>query len=168
MGNGSKTERTKKNVARIAWVIIAIHALGVYQIMNSGERHDFFTYSNKIASAIGLSNMFGYPFWLNVVVFVSMVMGIALIYFAARMLQFNEKGRKVLSILIIVDVIVMIATFVFSVAYMFPFGLNLSLVMILLKAVIYNGAMITMYVLFYRFLNKPETKCVFIEEDLNS
>lgn len=168
MENGGKTEKTKKNVVRIAWVIITIHALGIYQIMNSGERYNFPAHSNSIFPSIGLSNMFSYPFWSNILVIKSMILGIALIYFAASMLQFNEKGRKVLCILIIFDVIVKIAHSIFNIVYMFPFDLYFGNIIVMLGMVIFNGAMITMYILFFRFLNKPETKAVFIEENLNN
>jgi hypothetical protein len=51
---------------------------------------------------------------------------------------------------------------------MLPFSLSFGFVAVMSKVVIFAGAKMVMYVLFYRFLNKPETKAVFAEPDLNN
>ena len=160
MENESKTEGIRKNVIRIAWVIIVIQAIGMYKVMNEGERFNFTSYSH----GGGLAGVFGYPFLFNIVVFISMIMGIALIYFSALTLQFNEKGRNVLSRLIIAEVVIVFAVFLFSGIYMFPFSISIGFLMVILRSIIYNGAMVVMYILFYRFLNKADTKAVFAED----
>lgn len=158
-------ESSKKNITIIAWVLIAIHILGLYQVMSG-----FGPQINVTGGMPGrVYPMQFYVLTLNIISILGLLMDAAFIYYAVCMLNFFEKGRSRISLLIICNIILNIAAFIFSLVTTFSFDypmgmtsyLTSALFFGIVRVVIFNGTVITAYYLIYRYLNKPETKSVF-------
>jgi len=161
-------ENIKSNVRIIAWVIIGMHVLGIYT--SSGGNLKLSAGENIRSIGIG-----AFPWYTGISLILSSLLGIAIIYYAAQVLQFKEKARGIICGLIKLDIILTAATFLMQIGFMFnsyySFGFNnlfnilftIPFIMIL----IYLIAVITMYYLFYKFLNKSSTKAVFLSLNEN-
>lgn len=156
-------ENIKKNIAIIAWVLIGINIFSLYQVMNPEKQFEL--------SVTGQNTYFDYAYVYVMKTFdlIDMLIHAAIIYFAVHTMQFNEKGRRLLSRLIIVNMITNAAAFIasFILSFLSPYGdeirfyISFGLIYVLIKGIIFNAVVLTAFYMFYRYLNKPETKSVF-------
>ncbi len=160
-------ENIKRNVKIIVWILIGISVLGIYQ----GAGGPRFSFSGRHFSFSGMKGSFfnftDFPLQTNIIVILSMILGIAVIIYAIRTLQFDEKGRAILSKLLVIDILFQVVSsltqiiFTLNFARGFHWKVNSTFFISITVLVIFTLSMIVLYYFFYKFLNKPSTKAVF-------
>lgn len=169
MENEIRMEEAKKNVIRIAWALIAINALALHDAASAGFGQQFLPSPLRGIINSGMAGTLGLPAHLSIFAILKMALSIAIIYFSVQMMRFSDNGRNIISKLLIVDVFFVFVTVIISFVSFFSFGyfsgmpyfVNYNLILLSIATLLYNGAAIVMYYLFYRFLNKADTKAVF-------
>lgn len=104
----------------------------------------------------------------------SVLLNVLIIYFAYGTYRIKEKSRSVLSILLLIKILLTIGSLfisglfvgVFNLAGAFHNGISGLLIFLMGGITLLFTGFMLLYYLFYRYLNKPEIKGVFMQVNL--
>jgi hypothetical protein len=166
-------EKTRRNVKIIAWILIVMNVLGIYQGAGGNPKLSLsfkhFDFTNMKESFFNFTD---FPIHVNVIIILSMILSIMVVIYAFHTLQFKEKGREMLAKLMVVEIIFQIISAIIQIVFTMEFTqgfrwmLNTSLIITTVVLIFFTIAMTVMYYFFYRFLNKPETRSVFVDSNI--
>jgi len=176
METDKRNETIIKNVKIICVIIIIFSALGILSTISNffGGFLNYNLDEGKWSSSISFKNVFDSVPQIVFEMIPSVLLNCALIYFAFGTYKMREKERSILSILIIIKIVFMVGGFVLigmasgiiNTFQLVNGGFRYTFVIVFfIAALVVAGISLTLFFM-RRYLNKSETKTVFLLQQM--